>query len=439
MRRLTNFFTRVALKYLPDAFLFSLILTLVVLVFGILIENHSPLQMIKFWGDGFWNLMSFSMQMTLILVSGYCLAQANFIKKCLAKLASKAKTNTQAIVLVTIISCLSCYINWGFGLIVSALFAVELAKNLKKINFSLLIASSFSGFLVWHGGLSGSIPLKLTSPAANIQAILASDGISLSETIFSFYNLLLVLLTVLTLVFVNYLASKNEEDIIEISLQDTNSEFQENKGNSFSAKIENSSIFSMIFAFMGLIYMSLFFKAGGSLGLNQMIFIFLILSLCFHLTPARFIYYFKDSVKQSSSIILLFPFYAGIMGMMSSSGLAQSLSEFFISISNKETFYLTTYLSAGIVNFFVPSGGGQWAIQGPIILPAAKALGVDLGRASMAIAWGDAWTNMVQPFWAIPLLSIAGLELKNIMGHLVSVFLIIGALTCSFFLILGFV
>jgi short-chain fatty acids transporter len=171
--------------------------------------------------------------------------------------------------------------------------------------------------------------------------------------------------------------------------------------------------------------------------MNIMIFVFLILSMIFNLTARSFLFSFNNSVKDSSGILLQFPFYAGIMGMMASSGLAASMSEFFVSISTENTFFLYTYISAGIVNFFVPSGGGQWAIQGPIILPVAKELGVSLSKASMAIAWGDAWTNIIQPFWALPLLSIGKIKLKDMMGYCVIIFILVGLLTSGLLLVLS--
>ena len=125
----------------------------------------------------------------------------------------------------------------------------------------------------------------------------------------------------------------------------------------------------------------------------------------------------QDAVKGTAGIVLQVPLYAGIMGMMVGSGLAVAMSEWFVSISNATTFPLFTFISAGIVNFFVPSGGGQWAVQAPIVLPAAESLGVPIHQAAMAVAFGDAWTNMVQPFWALPLLGIAGLSIKDIMGY----------------------
>jgi short-chain fatty acids transporter len=173
-----------------------------------------------------------------------------------------------------------------------------------------------------------------------------------------------------------------------------------------------------------------YFIEGGKVGLNTVNFIFLVMGLLLHRSPASYLTAVNESVKGLSSIVIQFPLYAGIMGMMVQSGLAVSMSEWFISISTADTLTLFTFLSAGIVNFFVPSGGGQWAIQAPIVIPAAQSLGVPLNHAAMAVALGDAWTNMVQPFWALPLLGIAQLGIKDIMGYCTVALLWSGLVLC---------
>ena len=436
LNRLTRVFTNLSQKYLPDAFVFALILTLVVFIAGIFIEEKSPLLMIKYWGDGFWNLLKFSMQMALVLITGFTLAKTKIVSIALKRIASLATNHSTGVLLVTIVSLIACYINWGFGLIVSALIAVEVSKKLKRVNFGLMIASAYSGFLVWHGGLSGSIPLKLTSPTKLIKDIIGSDSISVKETLFSSFNLIILFSIIISLLIINYFLSKSSDNIIPFkSIEEK--KINEQIDNTFSGKLENSKFLLCIINVLGIIYVSQHFYFGGSFNLNIMIFLFLILSMILNLTPKSFLFSFNNSVKDSSGILLQFPFYAGIMGMMASSGLAVSMSEYFISISNEKTFLFFTYISAGIVNFFVPSGGGQWAIQGPIILPVAKELGVSFSKASMAIAWGDAWTNLVQPFWALPLLSIGNIKLKDMMGYCVVIFVLIGLLTSGILLVLS--
>lgn len=427
IKRMSLIFTNMTKNYLPDAYIFALILTLFTFIAGCFMGN-TPQEMALFWGDGFWKLLSFAMQMALILVFGFTLAKTYVVHTLLNKIAGLCKSQVHASVLLTLVSCIACYINWGFGLIVSAMLAVQIARVLKEVNYGLLIANAYSGFLVWHGGLSGSIPLKLTNPSDDIKTLLGKANIPLSETIYGNLNLIILITTVLALVVLNFLMAKftKEKQVIEFSQLDFN--FDKKTQGNFAQKLEHSRLLNYTVITLGLMY--LFSKISTSgVSLNTMIFLFMILGMIFHGSSKYFLDSFNDSVRDSSGILLQFPFYAGIMAMMSSSGLAQAMSEFFISISTENTFLFFTYISAGIVNFFVPSGGGQWALQAPIVLPAAKSLGVNLTDASMAIAWGDAWTNMVQPFWAIPLLSAAKCDLRQMMTYSVLVFLFIGLCT----------
>jgi short-chain fatty acids transporter len=160
-----------------------------------------------------------------------------------------------------------------------------------------------------------------------------------------------------------------------------------------------------------------YIAAENAIGLNTINLIFLVAGLLLHKSSATYLAALSEAVKGLSGIVLQFPLYAGIMGMMVGSGIAVSMSEWFVSVSNADTFTILTFLSAGLVNVFVPSGGGQWAVQAPIVIPAALSLGVPLNQAAMAVAFGDAWTNMVQPLWALPLLGIAGLKIQDIMGY----------------------
>lgn len=426
---MTQFFTELSRKFLPDAFIFAIILTLVVFLAGMGIESQSAIKMIQFWGDGFWNLLNFSMQMALILITGFVLGKTYLMNALLKNIAKLPKNNSQAVLVVTIIAIIACYINWGFGLIISALLAVEISKSLKKVNFGLILASAYSGFLVWHGGISGSIPLSLTAPSEKIKELLGQEAISLTNSIFSSLNLTILFSVILTLIILNFLMSRDQSEVKIINFSTLEEGIAEETDFTLADKLGRSQILKRIICIMGVLYLAEHFAQGGILSLNIMIFIFMFLGMIFSKSLIHFSQHFSDSVKESSGILLQFPFYAGIMGMMVQSGLATSLSEFFISISTKETFLFYTYLSAGVVNFFVPSGGGQWAIQGPIILPAAKALGVNLSHASMAIAWGDAWTNMVQPFWALPLLSISKIKLKEMMGYCVIIFIFVGIIS----------
>jgi short-chain fatty acids transporter len=200
-------------------------------------------------------------------------------------------------------------------------------------------------------------------------------------------------------------------------------------------RLENSKFISLLIGVLGLVFLFYYFATNGfKLNLDIVNFLFLFLGILLHGTPKQFLDAVMNAVKGASGIIIQFPFYAGLMGLMTTSGLAAVISDWFIAISNEFTFPMLAFLSAGIVNFFVPSGGGQWAVQGPIMLDAATQLGASLPKTAMAVAWGDAWTNMIQPFWALPALAIAGLKAKDIMGYLVMVLVVSGVVISLGFL-----
>ncbi|MDQ0175932.1 short-chain fatty acid transporter [Bacillus chungangensis] len=438
LKSLTLFFDRIVQRYLPDPYLFAIILTFIVFVAGIITTGSTPIEMVQFWGTGFWDLLSFTMQMTLVLVTGYVLASSPVFKSILISLAKIARTPGQAIILVTFISSIASWINWGFGLVIGALFAKQIARVIPKVDYRLLIASAYSGFLLWHGGLAGSVPLTVATPEHFMENMIGV--IPTSQTIFAGFNLFIVVALLIILPLLNRLMSNYTEDHVYIdpTLLENSKEAQAAtiEMNTPADRLENSKLISFIIGTMGIIFLLYYFIAdGGSLNLNIVNFIFLFLGILFHVTPRRFLNSVQDAVKNAGGIIIQFPFYAGIMGMMVASGMAEKLSLFFVSISNEMTFPFLTFISAGIVNFFIPSGGGQFAIQGPIMLKASLELGVDTAKTAMAVAWGDSWTNMIQPFWALPALAIAGLRARDIMGFCTMVLIVSGIIISIGFLV----
>ncbi|ANU15218.1 Short chain fatty acids transporter [Planococcus halocryophilus Or1] len=429
MKGITRFSNNLMERYLPDPFLFVIILTVVVFGLGLGLTDSSPVQMVAFWGEGFWALLAFSMQMVLVLVTGFVLASSPIFKKGLGKLASFAKSPGSAILWVTIVSLAASWINWGFGLVIGALFAKELAKRVENVDYRLLIASAYSGFLIWHAGFSGSIPLSIATeghPFVDKIGIIPT-----TETIFSSYNLIIVAALLIIVPLLNRMMMPSKEETITVDpkvlVEPKVEELPTKSEMTPAARLENSWILSAIIGVLGISYIAYYFIQNGfALTLDVVNFMFLFLGILFHGTPRKYLVAVQEAVKGAGAIIVQFPFYAGIMGMMTASGLAAVISEAFVSISTVDTFPLFAFLSAGLVNFFVPSGGGQWAVQAPIMLEAAEMLGSDPAKVAMAVAWGDAWTNMIQPFWALPALAIAGLKAKDIMGFCVIVLVVSG-------------
>ena len=449
-KKIVNGCVRVVNRWLPDPFLFAVILTIVVFIAAMFATGLGPIDMIGAWGatSGFWSLLSFSMQMALVLVLGSAMASAKPCKKALRALAGLAHNNMQAIVVTTFVSVICCWLNWGFGLIAGALLAKEVAKRVPTVDYPLLIASAYSGFVIWHAGLSGSIPLALNGTyTVGEQTFTAST----LETIFHPMNLIMCGVILFAMPFVNYAMHPAQDKAVTINpalLVDEEEKKYEVKTP--ADKMEHSKILWVIILLFGFIYIVKYFvdvvKAGqnvaGALNLNIVNMIFMFLGILLHGNLRRYVDAIAEAAAGAAGILLQFPFYAGIIGMMTVKGadgasLAMIISNFFVSISTDVTFPVWTFLSAGIVNFFVPSGGGQWGVQGPIVMPAGAELLVEPGRSAMAIAWGDQWTNMIQPFWALPALGVAKLSAKDIMGYLVIVLVFTGIVACLGFLAWG--
>ena len=412
-------------RYLPDPYIFVLLLTLIAAVAAIAVERQTPLAVLRMWGDGFWGLLTFSMQMLLVLVTGFMLASSPPVKRILQKIAGTAKSPGGAIILVTLVSLAASWINWGFGLVVGALFAPELAR-LIKVDYRLLVASAYSGFVVWHGGLAGSVPLTIAT-----EGHFSADQIGVigtGSTIFAFFNLAIVVCLFIAVPLVNRMMLLDEKDSVYVDPKLLDDEPEPvGRITRPAEKLENSMPLALLVGVPGLLFLlDHFLLRGGSLNLNVVNFMFLFLAIVLHRTPRNLLTSLNEAIKGGAGIVIQFPFYAGIMAIMVQSGLAQSMSEWLVSFATANSLPFWSFISAGIVNLFVPSGGGQWAVQAPVMLPAAEALGADIARVAMAVAWGDAWTNLLQPFWALPVLAIAGLKAKDIMGFCLIQLLITG-------------
>jgi len=450
-KKISNGCVNLVSRWLPDAFIFAIILTIIVFIAAMPLTDQGPMDMVAHWGNGVWSLLGFSMQMTLVLVLGNAFATAPAIKKGLQKLAVIPKGPTSAIIMVTAISTICCWLNWGFGLVVGAIFAKEIAKRRRDTDYRLLIASAYSGFVVWHAGLSGSIPLDI---ATVTEAVTKKTGgalvesVSTSETILSVWNLLICLVILLAMPMANALMHPSKDKVISIDpalLADAEEEAAKAKADMTPAeKMEGNVLLSIVVFALGIAYTIYYFTVKkGALSLDSVNLIFLWLGILFHKTPINYVHAIEEAAKGASGVILQFPFYAGIMGLMTGASAATGLtlagviSNWFVSFSNNVTFPVFSFLSAGIVNFFVPSGGGQWTVQGPIIMPAGVALGVKPAVSAMAIAWGDAWTNLLQPFWALPALGIAKLNARDIMGYCLVDLILTGVIICVGFILVG--
>lgn len=440
MSRLTDASVKLVQRYLPEPFIFAIVLTVVAALLAMPICHQTPIEVVENWGGGVWNLLAFSMQMALVLVCGSALASAPVIRKGISALASLPKTPAGAIALVTSVSAVACWLNWGFGLIVGVIFAKEIARKLSGVDYRLLIASAYSGFVVWHAGVSGSIPLTMATPGDSLAK--ATNGaltspVPISHTILDLHNIVIVLAVIVAITIVNSLMHpKSGAVVVDPALLVEEPDTVKAVSATPAERLENSPVLSWVISLLGLSYLVIhLFVRGGAFDLNSVIMLFLFVGIVLHGTPVRYVRAFGKAASGASGILLQFPFYAGIMGIITGVGASgicfgTVISNACISISNPTTYPLLTFLCAALLNLFVPSGGGHWAIQAPIMFAAGADLGVDPGLTGTAIAWGDAWTNLIQPFWALPALAIARLNAKDIMGFCLIDLLVSGIIIC---------
>ena len=444
-----KFCVRLVQRWLPEPFIFAILLTFVAALVAMPLCHQTPLEVVEHWGGGVWNLLAFAMQMALVLVCGSTLAAAPVVKRAIDAMARVPQSAPAAIALVTIVSALSCWLNWGFGLIVGVVFAKAIARQRSDVDYRLLIASAYSGFVVWHAGISGSIPLTMATPGEALA--MATDGaltspVPLAQTILNWHNLVTVLLVIIGITVANTLMHP-KQGVLTIDpalLRDDDNNTATNVSSSDKTpaqRLEQSKLLSWLVALMLLTYLVIHLAVrGAGVDLGGVIMIFLALGLLLHSTPVDYVRAFGKATTGAAGIILQFPFYAGIMGIITGIGasgisLGGVMAEACIRISNPVTYPLLTFLCAAVLNMFVPSGGGHWAVQAPIMFTAGANLGVDPGLTGMAISWGDAWTNLIQPFWALPALAIARLDAKDIMGYCLIDLLITGVIICAGLLI----
>ncbi len=407
------------------------------------------------WGKGFWFYLKFAMQMCLIMMTGYILALSPPIRKLLDKLAGLPNEDKpyQAIVAMALFSTISAWISWGLSIIGSAVFALFVVRRNPKVDYRLLVASAYLGLgCTWHAGLTGSATLMMASPTNKLVLLGVKNQwitgpISTGTTIFHPFNLIL---TAVIVVAVTYFMAKmhpapENTYVVSPELMDRLKIYEpprREKARSFSDWLNWWWGFNLIIVVGGAIALYSYLRGkpvGNWLTLNNVIFFFLMLGILFHWRPWSFLKATEESGKAVWGIVIQFPFYAGIFGLILFTGLATVFTEWFVAISHKATFPLFAYWYGGILNYFVPSGGGEWLMTAPYLLPAGKALGLPAYKTVIAYAWGDMMTDMIQPFWAIAMLAVAKLNFRDIMGYLMVIFVVYFIITSVGFLILPWI
>lgn len=429
-------------RFIPSALVFAILLSAVVAVLALSLTDAGPVDVLVGWGDGLSGLLEFMTQMALILLLGHMLANTRLMRRFLAFLGALPRSPIQAYVFVFLVAALASLVQWGLGLVVGGLLAREVAAQTRAkglhVHFPLLVASGFAGFVVWHMGYSGSGTLTAATEGSFIAEQLGYV-IPVTQTTFATWNMISAAVTIVVVAAVIALiAPRGGDRIVELTVdaRDTGVEVDDSVKTP-ADRLDASRLLTSAVGVALMGYLVYYFANGGGPTLDIVNWTFLALIMLLVRSPFEIAALAKAAASNVGDILLQFPLYAGILGMMTATGLIAVLSDWFVSISNPETFGLLAFLSAGLVNFFVPSGGGQFAVQAPILLDAAQSLGVSPSVAIMAVAYGDQWTNMIQPFWALPLLAIAGLKVRDILGYTTVVLIATGIVFGSTLLIVG--
>jgi short-chain fatty acids transporter len=440
-------------RWMPNALVFAIILTFVVGLMALGLTDSGPAEIVRGWGDGLAGLLEFIAQIAIVLVLGYTLAHTGPVERFLQRIAGFPRTPAMAYGFVTVVAGLASLISWGLGLIVGGIVSVEVARSARargmRIHFPLLVACAYSGYVIWHMGYSGSGPLAAATPGSFLED-LEFGLVPITETTFASWNMIAAVVTLIAVTAAMVLLRPKDDDpIVELADKSPEQEPAENglssgegpaedDGPSPADRVDGARVLTLALGVALVIYLVLYFaQEGFALTLDIVNWSFLAAILLLVSSPRELGELITDAGRTVGNVLLQYPLYAGILGMMTATGLVEVFSNFFVSISTPGTLGAWAMISGGIVNMFIPSGGGQFAVQGPIFLQAAEQLGTDPAPVIMGIAYGDQWTNMIQPFWTIPLLAIAGLTVRDILGYTTITLFVSGAVMLTILLLVG--
>jgi len=424
-------------KVMPDSFIFAVILTFIVFIMAMIFVESSPVKVVQAWYKGFWAYLLFSMQMVVLLIFGYSLAITRVGIKAIDAVTSLAKTPAQTVALVCGAAAVLSQINWALGFIGGIFLCLGAAKRVKGVHWPLLVASAYIGavstdaysisiteaLLVNNPGWGWAADIVPTIEQALGQKLLP---MGFDKTIWTPASIACIFLTPLVAVITCYLMHPTPERTRTISPEalaklsaQSQLTLEKPKEMSIADKLNWSRTLWILMCIMMFTGIVLYFREKSflQLDLNMFNFIFIAISMLLHENFARFV----ESVRMASTaafgIIMQFPFYAGIFGIMAYTGLLNVIAGWFVAISTPFIYPLVTMVSSGIINMFIPSSGGIWMVQGPIMILAAHRLGVAFNRTVMAFTAGEVLTNTIQPFWALPLLGATNTEMRTIMGY----------------------
>lgn len=434
-------------RFMPDPFVLVLLLTLLALGLGLMTMGTVPgpegatilgkaSALVKAWTDGFGNaeILKFGLQIILIVVTGEAIAASPPARRLLARLTALPRTATQALLLVTGFALVTGWLHWGFGLVSSAVLAREVGRSLAtrgvKVHYALLGTGAYTSMLLWHAGLTASAPLLMNTDKNFVSDVLGLKGakVPLGETIFAPYNLIAcAILAIIVPPLV--VAMHPKDDIVPPDLATMpaapDTPIDDGPPTTPAEWLDRTRVLSFVTGAIGLSFLWRYLREHGfDLNHNVVNCAFLMLGMVLHKSAAAYALAITQSVRGVGGIVLQFPFYGGILEVMKLTGLSTSIAHLFVQASSSHTLPFFTFLASILTKSFVPSGAGEWALEGPVMLQAAKELGVPFGKITMAVAYGNMLGNMYQPFWSLPLLGLMGLRARDIMGFCLILFVV---------------
>ncbi len=422
-------------QVMPDPFVLSIGLTFIVCLLAVAFAPHATLPTIlESWYKGTFNILGFALQMILILATGYAIADAPLVQRGLRALAARVSTPARAALLVFPVVAVAAWLNWGLGLIVGALLSREIARRV-KVDFAWLVAGSYSAWSVCNSGLSSSIALSQASHGNALNLVEKATGhvVPLAETVFAPFVFVPTVLVVVVMTFIFIRMHPREDQVVSFSEPAGEGEAQRMDdphargaaSSSFAARAERSVLATLFLLALGVGYLAMsWFEKGFELDINTTILIFLLIGLALQGRPIAYADAIRRAARQTGSMLLQYPVYGGIMGIMTGTGLASTIAKTFVAIATPVTLPLWSFFSSLIITLLIPSAGGHWAVQGPFVLPAALDLHASVARTAMGVAMAENVSNMLQPFWAVPVVAIAGIRIQRVMGYTAVTFVV---------------
>jgi short-chain fatty acids transporter len=411
-------------RWFPDAFALALVAVILVYI-GCIAIGSSPVQAAQWFGAGFWDLVAFTMQMTMIIVTGYAVATAPPVYAVIRRMAAIPKNGRSAAAYVGLFSMLSSLVSWSFSLIFSGLLAREVTQRVRGADYRAVGAAGYLGVgSVWALGLSSSAALIMATPASLPQSILQISGvIPLRDTLGLWQSMLIAVILIVVSMAVSYYSHPEPEQARSMEEMGVTYEpvaARSGKPEKPGEWLEYSPLLTIVICFFGIVFLVREVADKGAsviLQLNHYIFLFLIAGLLLHWRPRFFVQAVSASVPSVAGVLIQYPLYGGIVKMMTESGLAKELAHFFVAVSTQTTFPVLVGIYSAFLGLFVPSAGGKWLIEAPYLLDAAKSLQVHLGWVVQTYNATEALANLIHPFWMLPLLGILGLKARDIVGY----------------------